>query len=162
MFDLDRNLSRLSVYASALSDEDVRAARPREMKQGAEELATAFSSACSWVRPEILALDAAKVRKFVTQEPKLANYRVYLEDTLRRKAHTLGAAEERVAAEAGELERAGHEVHGVLSNADLPYPTIKLSTGRVDAAGSGRLHLASAGAQSRRSGSRCSRRSSAP
>ncbi|MEP6652304.1 MAG: oligoendopeptidase F [Myxococcales bacterium] len=129
MFDLDRNLSRLSVYASALSDEDVRAARPREMKQGAEELATAFSSACSWVRPEILALDPAKVRKFVTQEPKLANYRVYLEDTLRRKAHTLGAAEERVAAEAGELERAGHEVHGVLSNADLPYPTIKLSTG---------------------------------
>ena len=26
-------------------------------------------------------------------------------------------------------ERAGGEVHGVLSNADLPYPTIKLSTG---------------------------------
>ncbi|MEO8213116.1 MAG: oligoendopeptidase F [Myxococcales bacterium] len=129
MFDLDQNLSRLSVYASALSDEDVRAARPREMKQGAEELATAFSSACSWVRPEILGLDAAKVRKFVAEEPKLANYRVYLEDTLRRKAHTLSAAEERVAAEAGELERAGHEVHGVLSNADLPYPTIKLSTG---------------------------------
>ncbi|MEO7668137.1 MAG: oligoendopeptidase F, partial [Polyangia bacterium] len=97
MFDLDQNLSRLSVYASALSDEDVRAARPREMKQGAEELATAFSSACSWVRPEILGLDAAKVRKFVAEEPKLANYRVYLEDTLRRKAHTLSAAEERVA-----------------------------------------------------------------
>ena len=27
------------------------------------------------------------------------------------------------------MERAGGEVHGVLSNADLPYPTIKLSTG---------------------------------
>jgi oligoendopeptidase F len=41
-----------------------------------------------------------------------------------------------VAAEASELERAGGEVHGVLSNADLPYPTIKLSTGetvRLDA-----------------------------
>ena len=130
MFDLDRDLSRLAVYANSLSDEDIRAARPREMKQAAEELATAFSSACSWVRPEILtALNPAKVRKFVAQESKLAPYRVYLEETLRRRPHTLGAGEERVAAEAGELEQAGGEVHGVLSNADLPYPTIKLSTG---------------------------------
>jgi oligoendopeptidase F len=137
MFDLDLGLSRLSVYANSLSDQDVRAARPREMKQAAEELATAFSSACSWVRPEILTLDQVKVRAFLTQEAKLAPYRVFLEETLRRKPHTLGTAEERVAAEAGELERAGGEVHGVLSNADLPYPTIKLSTGetvRLDAA----------------------------
>ena len=61
---------------------------------------------------------------------------MYLEETLRRKPHTLGAPEEKITAEAGEMERAGGEVHGVLSNADLPYPTIKLSTGesvRLDA-----------------------------
>jgi len=129
MFDLDRELSRLSVYANSVSDEDVREGRPREMKQAAEELATAFSAAISWVRPEILAMDAARVRKFIAEEPKLGPYRVYLEETLRRKPHTLSAAEEKIAAEAGEMERAGSEVHGVLSNADLPYPTIKLSTG---------------------------------
>jgi oligoendopeptidase F len=137
MFDLDLALSRLSVYASSLSDEDVRTARPREMKQAAEELATAFSTATSWVRPEILTLDPAKIRKWIAQEPKLGPYRMYLEETLRRRPHTLGAGEERVAAEAGEMERAGGDVHGVLSNADLPYPTIKLSTGesvRLDAA----------------------------
>jgi oligoendopeptidase F len=138
MFELDLELSRLSVYAASLSDEDVRAARPREMKQSAEELATAFSAATSWVRPEILTLDPAKVRKWVAAEPKLAPYRMYIEETLRRKPHTLSAAEEHIAAEAGELERAGGEVHGVLSNADLPYPTVKLSTGesvRLDAQG---------------------------
>src|SRR3954465_3913905 len=137
MFDLDLELSRLAVYASSLSDEDVRSARPREMKQSAEELATTFSASSSWVRPEILTIDAAKLKKWMAQEAKLAPYRVYLEETLRRKPHTLGVAEERVAAEAGDLERAGGEVHGVLSNADLPYPTIKLSTGesvRLDAA----------------------------
>jgi oligoendopeptidase F len=137
MFDLDLELSRLNVYASGLSDEDVRAARPREMKQAAEELVTAFASASSWIRPEILTLDPGKVRAWIAQEKKLAPYRVFIEETLRRKPHTLGAGEERVAAEAGEMERAGGEVHGVLSNADLPYPTIKLSTGetvRLDAA----------------------------
>ncbi|HVR60473.1 MAG TPA: oligoendopeptidase F [Polyangia bacterium] len=138
MFDVDRDLSRLSVYASSLSDEDVRAARPREMKQTAEELATQFSAASSWLRPEILTLDPAKVRKWLAQEPKLGPYRMFIEETLRRKPHTLSAGEERVAAEAGEVERSGGEVHGVLSNADLPYPTIKLSTGaevRLDASG---------------------------
>ena len=151
MFDLDRELSRLAVYANALSDEDVRAARPREMKQTAEELATAFSAAISWVRPEILTLDAAKVRKFLAQEKKLAPFRMYLEETLRRKPHTLGAPEEKITAEAGEMARAGGEVHGVLSNADLPYPTVKLSTGesvRLDAV---RVLAAPAGAQPRRS-----------
>jgi oligoendopeptidase F len=130
LFDLDRELSRLAVYANSLSDEDIRLARPREMKQAAEELGTAFASASSWVRPEILTLAPAKVRKFAAQEPKLAPYRVYLEETLRRKPHTLSAAEEAVAAQAGELEHAGSEAWGVLSNADLPYPTIKLSTGQ--------------------------------
>jgi oligoendopeptidase F len=129
MFDLDRELGRLFVYASALSDEDVRTARPREMKQSAEELATQFSAACSWVRPEIQSLPPAKVRVFLVRESKLAPYRMYLDETLRRKPHTLSAAEEKVAAEAGELQRTGSEVHGVLSNADLPYPTVKLSTG---------------------------------
>ena len=76
------------------------------------------------------------MRKWIAEGAKLAPYRVYLEETLRRKPHTLSAAEERVAAEAGEIERTGGEVHGVLSNADLPYPTVKLSTGesvRLDA-----------------------------
>jgi len=63
MFDIELELTRLAVYASGLSDEDVRAARPREMKQAAEELATKFSAAISWVRPEILTIDPAKVRK---------------------------------------------------------------------------------------------------
>ena len=129
MFEIDRELGRLSVYASSLSDEDVRAARPREMKSSAEELITAYGAACSWVRPEILALDPARVRGFVAREPKLGPYRMYLEETLRRKPHTLSASEEKIAAEAGDLERAGMEVHGVLSNADLPYPTVTLSTG---------------------------------
>ena len=136
MFDFDQQLSRLGVYASSLSDEDVRAARPREMKQAAEDLGTQFAAATSWMRPEIVALDPAKVRKFLAAEPKLAPYRMYLEENLRRKPHTLNAAEEKFVVEASDLERASGEVHGILANADLPYPSLKLSTGesvRLDA-----------------------------
>jgi oligoendopeptidase F len=97
-------------------------------------------AAAAWVRPEILSLDPARVRDFAAKEKRLGDYRVYLEEVLRWKPHTLSAGEERVAAEAGTLSGAGRDVYGILANADLPWPTVKLSTGeevRLDQAGYG-------------------------
>jgi len=145
MFGVHRDLQRLSVYASSLSDEDTRAAPPRELKQAAEQLGVDFGSATAWVRPEILSLDPARVRGFVEKEKRLGEYRVFLEEVLRWKPHTLSSGEERVAAEAGNLTGAGSDVYGILANADLPWPTVRLSTGeevRLDQSGYG-LHRAS-------------------
>jgi oligoendopeptidase F len=139
------DLSRLFVYASARSDEDTRAAAPREMRQGAQQLAVELDAALSWLRPELLSLDAARVRDLVAKEGRLAPYRFFLDDVLRWKPHTLAPGEERVAAEAGNLATAGGDVAGVLRDADLPWPTVKLSTGeevRLDPAGFA-LHRAS-------------------
>src|SRR3569832_1135394 len=127
MFEFDHELSKLSVYASALSDEDVRAARPREMKQAAEDLGTQFAAACSWIRPEIVALDPAKLRKFQATEPKLGPYHMYMKEAVRRKPHTLIAAVEKNEAKTSKHERAGGKEHGILANADLPIPTLKLA-----------------------------------
>jgi oligoendopeptidase F len=133
---IQMDLVKLSVYASSRSDEDTRLARPRELKQGAQKLGVELGSATAWIRPEILSLDQAKVRGFLAQEPKLAPYRVYLEDVLRWKPHTLSAAEEQVAALAGDLMDTGQSSYGTLKDADLPYPTVKFSTGeaRLDSA----------------------------
>ncbi|BDG09511.1 oligoendopeptidase F [Anaeromyxobacter paludicola] len=129
VYGFDRELQRVSVYASTLSDEDTRAAKPREMKQSAELLQTDFAAATAWVKPELQSLDPARVRAFLAQEPKLAPYRFFVEDALRWKPHTLSAPEERIVAQAGILEGAGGAAYNVLKDADLPYPTVKLSTG---------------------------------
>ena len=136
-FSLDLALSRLGVYASTRSDEDTRAAGPRALKLGAQKLAVDFGAAASWIRPELISLDPEKVRGFVKAEPRLAPYRVFLEEALRWKPHTLSAAEENLLAEAGNLADAGQSVYGILKDADLPYPTVKFSTGaeaRLDSA----------------------------
>jgi oligoendopeptidase F len=125
------DLERLYVYAEARNDEDTRQNRPRELKQGAQRLMVDLGSATSWIRPELLALDEAKVRGFLKQEPKLAPHRVFLEETLRYKPHTLSAAEEQISAMAGDLTGASRGTYGTLKDADLPYPTVKLSTGEV-------------------------------
>ena len=66
-FSIDRDLQKVASYASARSDEDTRLAKPREMRQAAEQLAVDFDAASSWIRPELLKLDTSKVRRFLDQ-----------------------------------------------------------------------------------------------
>jgi oligoendopeptidase F len=138
-------LDRVWVYAMLKSDEDTREAPPREMKDQAERIGVDFEAATSFVRPEILALDVAIVKRARAEDPRLQDWSFYLDDLLRWKPHTLGANEERVVARAGDLATAGRSIHGLLLNADVPWPTVKLSTGeevRLDPAGYQRARTA--------------------
>ena len=127
--ELELDLTRLYVYAASRSDEDTRATRPRELRQGAQKLAVDLSSATSFIQPELLTFDAAKVERFLKDEPGLAPYRFYLGDVVRARPHTLDAAGEELLAEAGNLTGAGGSVYGILKDADLPWPTVTFSSG---------------------------------
>ena len=137
LFGTQLALDRLSVYATSLSDQDLREARPRELKLEAAQVQTDLAAATSFVSPEIIALGQAKVRSFVSQEKRLAPYAFFLEDTLRLAPHTRNGPEENIIAEASNVTGSGFNAFSVLSNADVPWPTVKLSTGdlRLDAAG---------------------------
>jgi oligoendopeptidase F len=129
MMDLDRGLSRLQTYASQLNDEDQRVSRHLEMREGAQRLIVQFQSASSYVRPELLAMGSSKVRAYIAAEPRLKEYRPYLENILRYEKHTLSAAEEKVAAQSGRFATAGYTIRDLFNNAELPWPTVKLSDG---------------------------------
>lgn len=123
-------LERAHVYASMRSDEDTRAARPREMRQEIQLVAVEFEAATSWLRPELLAVGPERIAAFLAEEPRLAVYRQPLDDILRWRPHTLSPGEERVAAEAGNLA-AGQAVYSIFKDAELPWPTVRLSSGEV-------------------------------
>jgi oligoendopeptidase F len=135
---LQNELERLYVYAQARTDEDTREAKPRGMAAEVEQLAVKVEAATAWVRPAILALDEGRVRAFAKEEPRLRDWAFYLDNVLRWKPHTLSSGEEKIVAMTGDLATAAPSLHSVLTNADLPYPTVKLSTGesvRLDPAG---------------------------
>jgi oligoendopeptidase F len=123
-------LERLFTYAMLLSDQDTRQARPREMKDEVERMAVDLDAATSFVRPGILALDAATLRDWAGREPRLADFRFFLEDLARWKPHTLSGPEERIVARAGDLMGAGRATYALLKDADVPWPTVTLSDGR--------------------------------
>jgi oligoendopeptidase F len=126
---LRKEAARLDMYANVLSDQDTRQSPPLAMVQEATQLQTALNSAASFVSPELLKIPKYKLDKFMSGEPKLSIYRQFLDDIMRRKAHTLDEAGERLIAEAGLMSDIQESLHRILSEADLPYPTIRLSDG---------------------------------
>ena len=135
---LRNEAQRLGTYAECRSDEDTQQAGPRGMKSEADSLQVKLDEASSFVRPELLALPPSRIEAALAAEPRLEDWRFYLMDLLRYRPHTLSAREERLFSMSGELASAGYDTFSVLTGADLPYPTVELSTGesiRLDPTG---------------------------
>ncbi|MHC4911659.1 MAG: oligoendopeptidase F [Planctomycetota bacterium] len=131
--DFESNLSkefiRLHSYAAMKSDQDTRDSQYLAMKQEMEQLATDYSSKASFVEPEIAKMDKSKIDRFIDEEPGLKIFKMYLYDIQRMKAHKLSEKEEKIIAEAGLLSDGPSSIYSIFSNAELPYPEIKLSDG---------------------------------
>jgi oligoendopeptidase F len=131
LYALDKGLSRLSVYAGSLADQDTRDQSHQGMQQEIVQLGAAFGAAASYVEPEILQADKTKIESFISSEPRLKTYAFYLQDVLRRAAHTLSQSEEKLLADAGPAIGTADNAFNILSNADFPYPSVTLSDGKT-------------------------------
>ena len=138
MSHLDKELSRLYVYASMLSDQDTRLSGPQGMQQEMQQLFAKFGAEAAFIEPELLKVGKATVEKATASEPRLKTYAFYLSDIFRRAAHTLSDAEEKLLADAGPLAGSPSNIYTILTNADFPYPSVTLMDGKtvkVDQAG---------------------------
>ncbi|HPW56288.1 MAG: oligoendopeptidase F [Thermoanaerobaculaceae bacterium] len=124
-----KDLTRLASYASMRADEDTRVPENLVARQEVMQLATEARTKGAWLAPEILALPEGTVMHYLTVEPKLAPYRFFLEDLERQRAHTLSPAEEMLLARTGLVTPTAQTAYGILTDADMPYPTVKLGDG---------------------------------
>ena len=129
-YQIQKDFIKVYVYASMLSDQDTQESNPLAMKQEVGQLYTEFSKKTSYMDPEILAIPQEIMDKFFKDEPGLQTYRHVIDNVQRMRAHTLSAEQESIIAEAGRMASTPSEIYTILSNADLPYPTIKLSDGK--------------------------------
>ena len=135
---LNKELTRLYVYASMLADTDTRISEPQGMQQEMQQIYAHFGAEASFIEPEVLKVGTTTIEKFIGSEPRLKTYTFYLRDIVRRAPHTLSDAEEKLLADASPLAGSASNIYGILTNADFPYPTITLGDGRmvkVDQAG---------------------------
>ena len=137
--DLGRTVARVYTYASLKADEDVRAATWQERQAQAIDLYTAFGEATAWFSPEILAVGKPRIDSFVAANRTLGSrFDFYLANIVRQAEHTLSPEGEAILASASAPLQAPDDISGQLRSSDIPWPTIKLSTGeevRLDSQG---------------------------
>ena len=119
---VDAKVSLLANYCMRKADVDTRDPVYQAMTGKFMSVAVGLGAATSFETPEIMAISDEQLDAFYAQCPALENYRRYLTNLRRRKAHTLSAAEEKLLAAAGEMAQAPQNIYGVFENADMTFP----------------------------------------
>jgi oligoendopeptidase F len=125
-----KEADRLYVYAALKGDENVGIAVNQERLQLAQLLETSLNRQTAWLVPEILTIEPKKLAAFERQSPEAARrFSMFLDNTLRDRAHTLGAEAEGTMADAGVLLSQPGNTYAQLATVELPWPTVTLSDG---------------------------------
>ena len=114
-------VARLANYCMRKSDQDTRDPHYQAMVGKFRSAIVKVSSACSFAKPEIMAISDEDLERFYAEKPELERYRRYLTDLRRRKAHTLSAAEEKLLASARSMSGAPTNIYSMFANADISF-----------------------------------------
>lgn len=126
---LSRIASKLAVYAHLRSDEDTTNQFYLSMKNKINTYLAELEAMSSYFIPEILYYPQETIEKQIEKLPKLAPYRFYLEQIIKRKDHILDENSEKLLASVSDCLSASSQVFGLLTNADMTFPTIKNEEG---------------------------------
>jgi oligoendopeptidase F len=129
-WDAQKRIARMLTYSGELLAEDTGAAASLELNQKGGVLNTRLNEASSFRQPELLKLGQKRIDAFLKQEKSLEILRYPLSAILRRAPHTLDDAGEGLVATFGLTADNAQSVYQILAFADLPWPTIKLSSGK--------------------------------
>ena len=122
---LSLTLYRLIIYSNLRKSEDTRVSKYQEMGDRMSTVIADFNSASAFVEPEILTIPDDTLKSFLTRDPKLAVYRFYLENLVRRKAHIMSTEVENLLAQSGKVTRGFIQIFSMVDDADIKYPAIK-------------------------------------
>jgi len=127
---LNMRAHRLYAYASLKFDEDQRVSKYQGMRRQAYGLYAQANEASAYIEPEILTIPDATLKSFLAGDPKLATYKFYLDDIIRRKAHIKSPDVEEVLALAAPVTDGPRNMFNMIDNADIKYPNIKDEDGQ--------------------------------
>ena len=118
-------IDRVMGYAHMYQDQDTSdtTGQSLEMK-GMNTIAQAMEK-ISFLDPEILEIPEDTLKEFFAKEPGLEHFACHIREIRRLREHTLSKETEALIASARELMGSPQGTYGMLSNADLKFPTVK-------------------------------------
>jgi len=128
---IGQRVAKLYVYASMRHDQDTANADYQSQKARATTLYTEYGAACSFLTPEILAIDEAKLTSFLDENDALKMYQYAITKINEKRPHVLSADKEALLAQMADVASASATTFGMLNNADLKFPTIEDEFGNL-------------------------------
>lgn len=128
--DLSLIIEKLYVYASMKRDEDTRDSFNKGLMSRAQLLYVKFSSATSFMLPELTSLPEETLKAFAASEC-LKDHDYELKLILDKKPHVLSGETEKVLALGGQVFGGFREIFGMINNADLDFPSITTDDGEL-------------------------------
>jgi oligoendopeptidase F len=120
---------RLYYYADLRQTEDEGSGAARTMCGKITMAAAKAQAAGAWEGPEILAIPEQDMEQFLAHL-RIADYRIYLQRTLRYRSHILSDKEERIIALHAEGEGIPSDAFSVLTNVDFDFGIIDTPEGQ--------------------------------
>lgn len=130
MDDLEINLEILGVYAMMYRDVDTRNSDANALNSRVDNLFVKYSSAVSFVTPEITALPEEKLKAIIADE-RFKDYDYQLEQMLKSKPHVLSRDCENILSLGGQVFGGFQEIFTMINNADLAFPEIEVNGEKI-------------------------------
>lgn len=129
VFKIDRELSKLYVYAHLRHDEEIT--HDGHKSSFGRILGTIhdFANETSWFDPELLALSDETMKSYL-ESPLLSDYRFHLEKTIRAKKHMLSADGEALLSLAGKALQTPNKAFSALNDADFKFGSVQDQEGK--------------------------------
>ena len=130
MDDLEIKLEILGVYAMMYRDVDTRNSDANALNSRVDNLFVKYSSAVSFVTPEITALPEEKLKAIIADE-RFKDYDYQLEQMLKSKPHDLSRDCENILSLGGQVFGGFQEIFTMINNADLAFPEIEVNGEKI-------------------------------
>lgn len=128
---IGEELEREYVYAFLRRDSDTTDATATELYGVAEKAATQIDTALSFMDPEIVALDQAKLDQWLKNVAGLAEFRFALQQIRLQRGHVLNVQEEQLLSQLSRSLDSADTIYNTLNDADLHFGKIKNEQGEL-------------------------------
>src|SRR5699024_8580533 len=122
-------LSKLYTYARMRYDQDTANSKYQTMQGKANNVLTLASSSMSFIVPEIIQIDEAKLDDMIQSYEPLQFYNQTFNQINLQRAHILSEKEEAILAEVSDPLQTASQTFSILDNAEIVFPSIKNEQG---------------------------------
>ncbi len=126
---LSSRLFNLYHYSHLAKDIDNRVSKYQEMNERAAVLSSKMSAKFSFIEPELLTIDEAKLREMAGKFKVVDEFDFYISELIRSKEHIRSEEVEELLANSAMVARGPSNIFSMLDDADITYPSIEDENG---------------------------------